>query len=222
MAKNKPHDESNGLEDNSTETHTIVLGGGKLDKLKKFLTNKYINEDRREVLRSATVVDGRTLDVSFTLDTPQGTKVTTDSCPGTVHPDLIAAFSELHEHLGRLCFQPISEHNPLHKNDPTQPALICNIHCTGFSLKGSEDKEKITLTGYRTLPNAKDIKLVSPAQLWDGDIFEYEHISELSETIMRCTGEVMLYLFPSKEWPNCKFAPELQGSFDFPEESVIE
>lgn len=173
-------------------------------------------EIRPEVIRQAIIVDGTKLNVTYTVEMRSGTETTSKKCPDPVHDDLRIAFAKLKDHLGRLCYQPLTEHNPAHKNDRTLPALICPIHCTGFKISGKEENEAVILYGSRTLPNAKDIYLESPSQKYHGDIFEYEHSGDLKELIDECVSEVELYLFEGKH------APDVQGDLFEQEEETGE
>lgn len=196
------------------DSRTIVLGNNP-EGLKRHLES--LSQVRTEVIKSAHIVDGRKLKVTYHVPTHHGTDKQVKDCAAPVHPDLKKAFAELDHHLGLLCYQPVTEHNPAHKENRELPALICNIHCTGFKITGNEDNEAITLTGYRTLPNAKNLDIESPSQKWDSDIHDYDQIRELSDAIQDCINEVELYLFPSPEWPECKTEPDNQLSL-FPEE----
>lgn len=206
MAKHKKitADEENGLEN----TATIILGTN-TEALRKHLAER--ENKRPEVIREATIVDGWNLNVKWTVEIQNGVDTTTKKCSAPVHDDLRIAFALLNNHLAHLCFQPLTEHNPAHKENKELPALICPVHCIGFKLSGNGETEGVTLFGSRTLPNAKAISLSSPTQKWSGDIFEYAHSNELSEIIMQCVGEVELYLFEDKH------APDNQLSL-FPEE----
>lgn len=200
-------------------SETIILGDA--EKIQKHLGDRTGNESRREVIRKASIIDSRTLEVEYNEETKAGHEVTKKKCSASIHEDLLKAFLSLNDHLGRLCYQPLTEHNPAYETDKTQPQLHCPIHCIGFSLSGNDETEAVSLTGYRTLPNGKEISLKSPSQKWDSDIFDYEEDDDLREAIMTCIGEVELYLFPSSDWPSCKHALDPQLSL-FPDEAQVE
>ncbi len=182
------------------KSHTVIVNSGNTDGLQQHLAGR--TEPRPEVIRQATIVDGHKLNVQWTVEIPNGVDTTTKKCSAPVHDDMRNAFAKLRDHLGLLCFQPISEKNPAHKEDKAQPALICPISVTGFKISGNEETEGVTIFGSRTLPNAKEIDLQSPVQKWYGDIFEYEKSDELAEIIQECVGEVELYLFEGKHQPD--------------------
>lgn len=215
ITNNTPDPLAEALGENTT--HTLVIDSGKVGQLTDFLQGR---QKRPEVIREATIVDGTKLNVKFSVETRDGPESTSKKYPAPVHDDLRTAFAKLNNHLGNLCYQPITEHNPAHKENRELPALICPIHCSGFKLSGSEETEGVILFGSRTLPNAKAIDLESPQQKWDGDIYEYDDADELKDIISECISEVEMYLFEGKH------APDIQGSlFDevkVNEEEVIE
>jgi hypothetical protein len=184
----------------SFDSRTIVLDSGKLAGLKKHLEDQAMV--RPEIIKQATITDGHKLNVTWVVNIANGTDTTAKKCAAPIHDDLRLAFSKLNNHLGRLCYQPITELNPEHEKNRDLPALHCPIHCIGFKLSGNEDNESVTLSGSRTLPNAKNIDLQSPPQKWNGDIYDYGHSDELSQIVMECVGEVELYLFDGKHQPD--------------------
>ena len=102
-----------------TNSRTIILG-----QPNKALLQHLENQPRRETIKKVTIVDGRRLVVSFTEKTHNGMDSYSKKCAAPIHPDLKAAFAALNNHLGRLCFQPLTEHNPAHKDNKELPALI--------------------------------------------------------------------------------------------------
>ena len=180
------------------QTATVVLGNP--DKIQEYLQSR--SQPRAEVIRQATIVDGYKLKVQWTIEVDNGVDTITKKCSTPVHDDLRNAFARLRDHLGRLCFQPLTEHNPAYKEDKTQPQLICPITVTGFKISGNDETEGVTIFGSRTLPNAKNIDLQSPVQKWNGDVYDYEESDDLSEIIAACVGEVELYLFEGKHQPD--------------------
>lgn len=138
-----------------------------------------------------------------------------ESSTRKIHPDLIAAFARLSEHLAALTFQPLYNEedveNPQGKifDEPqTDKMPEMDVICTGFTIGGTGESEGVTLIGRRSLPNGKTLNLVSPFQKWMDDIYEYNEIHALSEVIEACKGEVKLYL-------GGKHAPEAQLAIDF-------
>lgn len=203
----------------SENGHTIILGN--LEGLKRHLERSANHRQNPEVIKKASIVDGRRLTVSYTEKTANGVDGNTRKCSAPIHPDLRKAFANLDVHLARLCFQPLEQENPFYEPGKDFPEFVLPVHCIGFSITGNEDAEAVTLHGFRTLPNAKEISIESPSQKWEGDIYSYKDIEDLSECVMTCIGEVELYLFPSEEWPNCKIELDNQLSL-FPDDEESE
>ena len=92
------------------------------------------------------------LDVSLE-ETINGKKHTDDKeCQNNPHEDLINAFSKLGKHIAALACQ----------YDDKGELGTANIEARGYSLKGEEEKEGITMTGQRTVLMNRSVTLKTP------------------------------------------------------------
>lgn len=188
-------------------------------------------------IKKAKIKDNLFLDVEYSEIVTDGTNSVTKSCTAPVHDDLKKAFKKLTIHLGLLTEQisvakgkgsvtaDFDSERVLHLFDPglefhfteTGWNIIDSMYCSGFTIGGTGDSEGVTLIGRRTLSNSKVLNLVSPFQKWEGDMYDYNYSSELSEIIAECTGEVKLYLFEGKHQPEAQLS-----LFDQTDESLTE
>lgn len=127
------------------------------------------------------------LEVSMT-DTVNGKEHQDDKLgKNNPHPDLVAAFGKLGKHIASLTLQ----HNAKGELD------VESIEARGYSLKGEEEKEGITITGQRKVELNKSITLNTPFLNWQRTD-DYPAMDELSKLIDLCNEEVMAYLFEDK------------------------
>jgi len=127
------------------------------------------------------------LDVSLE-ETINGKKHTDDKeCQNNPHEDLINAFSKLGKHIAALTCQ----------YDDKGELDTANIEARGYSLKGEEEKEGITMTGQRTVLMNRSVTLNTPFLNWQRTD-DYPDMEALSKLIDKCNEEVMAYMFEDK------------------------
>lgn len=182
-------------------------------------------------INKAKIKDNLFLTAEYSEVISAGTKSISEDFTAPVHDDLKKAFKKLTIHLALLTGQVLTDFdNGIEATFDTERVLslydpeadfkfsesgwniIDNTYCSGFTIGGNGDSEGVTLVGRRLLANGKTLNLVSPFQKWEGDNYNYSWISELSEIISECRGEVHLYLFEGKHQPDTQLS-----LFDEPE-----
>lgn len=110
-----------------------------------------------------------------------------------IHEDLKHAVAKLDFHVAMICEQV----------DPKKAVKaggeifdsVPGISCTGYSIGGDEaDSEGVTLIGKRNLKSGKVLNLVAPFNMFDGELNDYKHISDLAADVQHCNDEAVLYL----------------------------
>ena len=115
-----------------------------------------------------------------------GTATRTVDCDLIVHPDLMAKFRKLDEHLAAMTNQREADGK-----------ISDQVVCRAFSLRGDDEGEGVVLSGHRILPNGKALILNSPFIRFDDDD-AYSSLEELVDHINECEEEVKHYLFSGK------------------------
>jgi len=103
-----------------------------------------------------------------------------------LHQDLIARFRALGTHLTALTGQ----------YDGTGK-LTETVVCRGYSIRGDDDTEGVTLTGLRKLPVGDLIVLNTPFRKWN-DHTKYPDMDELHTAVCEAERECMEYIFNNK------------------------
>jgi hypothetical protein len=97
----------------------------------------------------------------------QGDKVTVDG-NGIVDDDMVNAFAKLNVHLAYI--DDVYKHSGIEIDDIDKfhtDNLALLYYVTGFEIKGSEDQEKIILTGSKYINCGGRIKIVTPEIILD-------------------------------------------------------
>jgi hypothetical protein len=99
-------------------------------------------------------------------------------------PKLLKAFQKLNRHLCSLTEQ----------YDNTGQLDYDMVVCRGYSLKGSEEKEGVTLTGLRTIASGRTITLNSPFMIVDIAESDYSEMKQLVEAVTGCRDEIKKFM----------------------------
>lgn len=111
-------------------------------------------------------------------------------------PRLLKAFMALNHHMCDLSEQ----------YDETGNKDYDNVSARGYSQKGEDDKEGVTLTGLRTLSTGRTITLNSPFISLDNTESEYKHIANLIFCLDKLREEIILFM------ENNKSTEQIQGN----------
>ncbi len=135
----------------------------------------------------------------------------------TPHPKLKSAFQSLALHAAALG-EFIEDQGTLASDANIQKLF----YVTGFTIKGGEQMQGVTLSARKILTNGKHMGFNTPLTMFkDEGEQAYPHLTELLSCVKMCQKEIMLYLDGKHGKPD-------QPKIDFPpqkaqdEESIIE
>lgn len=156
---------------------------------------------QKVTINKAKLAKGLHLEVDYSQHQNGSVDNVSQACSADVHDDLRAAFKKLAPHLAALTEQFDKEGK-----------LVDTIECRGFSIKGDDEAEGITLTGLRNLSSGRTITLNSPFLKWNSDV--YGDVDQLQEDVDAAIEEVREYLFNNKHKSD-----DQMGIFDNVEEN---
>ena len=111
-------------------------------------------------------------------------------CKHEAHDDLRRAFKVLGVHLGYVAEQ----------FDKKGEMKTEEVFCRSWSIRGEDENEGITLSGYRLLSNGKAFNFNAPFLKYESD--DYQAMDALLEDVEKCKNEVILALFENKKLPD--------------------
>lgn len=111
-----------------------------------------------------------------------------------IHEDLKNALAKLDFHLAVICEQTEGKSKSVKKGGEIVDSVPF-IHVTGYSIGGDEsDSEGVTLIGRRNLRSGKVLNLVAPFNMFDSELNDYPHLSDLMFDVELASRETELYI----------------------------
>ena len=179
-----------------------------------------VMDEKPFIIKGATLKDGF-CNCSYELGTgvTKGAELNFKG-PLLVHEDMFKAFHKLRPHLAAICeelegfkvkdIEAIDDYNPDDHKEGSLEHKLSHFYVTSFSIKGTGEKEGVSISGTKRLSTGEHLSLTTPAEKYSG---KYKYINELRVAVDDIIEEVELYM-EGKSQPKM-----VQGSLNLPDSS---